>query len=80
MVLQYKRLKTVRRRNNETQEELARAIGVSVSKIQKAEQGRQGLSDPLKVKIAEHYHQTVGYIFFDDPITNSNNPVKASGS
>lgn len=66
------RLRQVRNEYGETQEEAAIAVNISLSMFQKVEQGIKNASDPVKERIAEHYNLTVGYIFFDEPITYSN--------
>lgn len=66
------KLKEIRQSRHETQQQLAESIDVAINTIQKAEQGYRLPSDPIKIKIAEHYELPVGYIFFDDPITISN--------
>ncbi|WP_282803657.1 helix-turn-helix transcriptional regulator [Secundilactobacillus kimchicus] len=65
-------LREARLSRGESQQELATAVRVSISTIQKFEQGRREMSDKLKIKIADHLGYTVGYIFFGDEITESN--------
>lgn len=67
------KLKYFRSKIGETQQETAQKLGLSISKYQKAEQGAQGVSDHLKIKMAKYFGTTVGVLFFDETITNSNN-------
>lgn len=66
-------LKKFRTISGETQKESAENLGISLSKYQKAEQGIQGVSDRLKIKMAIHFNTTVEALFFSHNITNSNN-------
>lgn len=54
-----------------TQEEAAKAIGISYSMLSKLEGGFRGASDKTKIKIANFYGATVQEIFFDNLITKS---------
>lgn len=67
------RLKEFRTFLGETQQESAQNLDISTSKYQKAEQSIQGVSDGWKIKMADHFNTTVGVLFFEDIITNSNN-------
>lgn len=51
-------------RGSRTREEVANAIGVSVSALGMYEQGRRMPRDEIKVKIAKYYKKTVQSIFF----------------
>ncbi|GEO63974.1 helix-turn-helix transcriptional regulator [Companilactobacillus nantensis] len=66
-------LKKFRLSLGETQRESAEKLGISISKYQKAEQGIQGVSDKLKVKMANHFKTTVEILFFENYITYSDN-------
>lgn len=52
-------------RGDTSREDLAKAIGVSVSAISMYENGERIPRDAVKVKIAEFYKMTVQEIFFD---------------
>ncbi len=52
-------------RENLSREEVASAIGVSVSAIQMYENGERIPRDSIKIKIAEYFGCTVQEIFFD---------------
>ncbi|KYG86691.1 XRE family transcriptional regulator [Ruminococcus sp. DSM 100440] len=52
-------------RGNIPREDVAKAIGVSVSAISMYENGDRIPRDSVKVKIAEFYKKTVQEIFFD---------------
>lgn len=58
------RIKQLRISKNETQKELAEAIGVSVMAVSKYENGLSVPSDDTKVKIARHYRVSVEWLFF----------------
>lgn len=59
-----------------TQEEAANSIGISLSLLQKMEQGIRSGNDVTKVKVAAFYGKTVGYLFFNDEITERDNKPK----
>lgn len=71
-------LKKYRMILGETQKESAENLGISISKYQKAEQGIQGVSDKLKIKMAKHFNTTVEVLFFSHTITNSNSKTSAA--
>ena len=52
-------------RNGRSREEVAKALGISVSALAMYEQGQRIPRDSIKVKIAKYYGKSVGYIFFD---------------
>lgn len=51
-------------RGNRTREEVAAALGISVSAIAMYETGRRIPRDSIKQKLADYYHLTVQEIFF----------------
>lgn len=51
-------------RGSRSREEVANAIGVSVSALGMYEQGRRMPRDEIKVKFAKYYNKTVQSIFF----------------
>lgn len=57
-----KRIKVLRKKNNETQKDLAEAIHISTDSIAKIEQGNVTLTLDNQYKIAEHYHVSHDYI------------------
>lgn len=63
-------LKDVRQKLGITQEEAAEKIGISVSLLQKIEQGVKNGNDETKIKVAKFYKLPVGYLFFGEVITN----------
>lgn len=73
MILQ-KRAKLINARNaaGKSQEELAKQLNMSLSMYSYIEQGRRNPSDDTKEKIARYFGLTVGYLFFDESITDSN--------
>ena len=52
-------------RGDKSRDEVAKAIGVSVSAIAMYENGERIPRDGIKLKIAEYYHKSVQEIFFD---------------
>lgn len=51
-------------RGNRTQEEVARALGISLSAIGMYERGERIPRDEIKIAIAKYYDVTVQSIFF----------------
>ncbi|EAA0276308.1 XRE family transcriptional regulator [Listeria monocytogenes] len=66
-------LKKIRIDKGITQMEAAQGIGISYSLLSKMEAGYRGSSDKTKIKIADFYGKSVGEIFFNNKITNSDN-------
>lgn len=52
-------------RNEKSREEVARAVGISVSTLQMYENGQRIPRDNIKIKLANFYGVTVQIIFFD---------------
>ncbi|WP_226546001.1 helix-turn-helix transcriptional regulator [Bacillus thuringiensis] len=52
-------------RNEKSREEVARAVGISVSTLQMYENGQRIPRDNIKIKLANFYGVTVQTIFFD---------------
>lgn len=52
-------------RNKKSREEVARAVGISVSTLQMYENGQRIPRDNIKIKLANFYGVTVQTIFFD---------------
>lgn len=52
-------------RGKRSQKEVSEAIGVSYSAYVKFERGERNPRDPVKIRIAEYFGVTVGYIFFE---------------
>ncbi len=57
--------KLVKLRGDKTQEEVATAIGVSLSAYKKYEKGERVPRDSIKRRIADYYNVTVQFIFYD---------------
>lgn len=53
-----------RLRGNKTQEEVAKAVGITISSISMYENGERVPRDEIKRKLADYYGKTVQYIFF----------------
>ena len=58
------RLILLRKENDESREDVAKAIGVSISAISMYENGERIPRDYIKIKLAEHYGVSVQDIFF----------------
>ncbi|MGH0800783.1 helix-turn-helix transcriptional regulator [Bacillus cereus] len=52
-------------RNKKSREEVARAVGISVSTLQMYENGQRIPRDNIKIKLANFYGVTVQKIFFE---------------
>ena len=59
----------VRLRGNKTQEEVARAIGISTSALGMYETERRIPRDAIKIKLANYYSVSVQDIFFASNVT-----------
>ncbi|MGA5696793.1 helix-turn-helix transcriptional regulator [Bacillus bombysepticus] len=55
----------IRLRNEKSREEVANAVGISVSTLQIYENGQRIPRDNIKIKLANFYGVTVQKIFFD---------------
>lgn len=51
-------------RGSRTQEEVAKAVGISTSAYASYEQGTRIPKDRVKIRLAEYYHKSVAQIFF----------------
>lgn len=56
-------------RGSRTREEVAAALGISVSAIAMYETGRRIPRDSIKQKLADYYHLTVQEIFLQNKVT-----------
>ncbi|MGM2820538.1 MULTISPECIES: helix-turn-helix transcriptional regulator [Bacillus cereus group] len=52
-------------RNGRSREEVAKAVGISISTLQMYENGQRIPRDNIKIKLANFYGVTVQTIFFD---------------
>lgn len=59
------KLLSLRKERGISREELAEAIGVSISAISMYENGERIPRDDIKIKIANYYKKSVGSIFFN---------------
>lgn len=59
------KLLSLRKERRISREELAEAIGVSISAISMYENGERIPRDDIKIKIANYYKKSVGSIFFN---------------
>lgn len=55
----------IRLRGDRSREEVAKAVGVSVSAIAMYENGERIPRDSIKIKLATYFNRTVQEIFFD---------------
>ena len=53
-------------RGERTQEEVAKAVGVSVSALSMYECGERVPRDTIKICLAKYFGKSVQYIFFDE--------------
>ncbi|SEN53056.1 helix-turn-helix transcriptional regulator [Lihuaxuella thermophila] len=58
--------KLISLRGDKSRDEVAKAIGISVSALQMYENGRRIPRDPVKIKLAKYYGVSVQEIFFGD--------------
>lgn len=58
-------------KSKKTQLDLSDEIGISISMYAQIEQGRRNPSDEVKERIANALGVNVGYLFFGEPITIS---------
>lgn len=63
----------VKLRGNRTQEQVAKAIGISVSALSMYECGERIPRDPIKIALANYYKRSVQSIFF-----NTSTPQKVT--
>lgn len=66
-----KKLTELRKKKQKTQQEVASALGLSVSAIAMYEAGVRVPRDEVKLALAQYYQTSVGYIFFDSKFTRS---------
>lgn len=57
-------------RGDKTQEEVAKACGISTSALSMYENGSRIPRDEIKIKLARYYKRTVQFIFFNSNDTN----------
>lgn len=57
--------KLVKLRGNRTQDEVAKAVGISKSALAMYESGKRIPRDPVKVKLACFYKKSIPFIFFN---------------
>ena len=55
-----------------SQSRAAEGIGINQSMLSMLESGKRKGSDATKKKVAKFYNKSVGYLFFDDDIAESN--------
>lgn len=58
------KLYNLRKKRGETQAEVAKSVGVSISSYNFYETGQRNPSDEVKKRIAKHFDRTVQFIFF----------------
>lgn len=57
-----------------SQSKAAEGIGIGQSMLSMLESGKREGSNETKKKVAKFYNKSVGYLFFDDDITESEEP------
>lgn len=55
-----------------SQSQAAEGIGIGQSMLSMLESGKREGSNETKKKVAKFYNKSVGYLFFDDDIAESN--------
>ena len=60
-----KKLTELRQKKQKTQQEVANAVGISVSAIAMYEAGDRVPRDEVKLALAQYYNTSVGHIFFN---------------
>lgn len=79
------RIKILREKNHETQEDLAKIIGVSKSTMSKYENGTVQMSDETMIKLAIHFNCSIDYLLgfdstkYPDPYIKSINLLRELG-
>lgn len=58
--------KLIEARNTRSREEVASAVGISVSALAMYELGKRVPRDETKIKLARFYGTTVEFLFFDE--------------
>lgn len=61
-----KKLRDLRVKAKETIKELANSIGISESACRMYELGERIPRDEVKEKLANHYHTSIEFLFFED--------------
>lgn len=61
--------KLVSARGTKSREEVAKAVGISVSAISMYETGARVPRDEIKVKLADYFGTSVQSLFFDNNVT-----------
>lgn len=64
MIMRNEKLYNLRKKRGETQAEVAKSVGVSISSYNFYETGQRNPSDEVKKRIAKHFDRTVQFIFF----------------
>ena len=68
--------KLVKLRGTRTQEEIANAIGISISAIGMYETGQRVPRDEIKVKLANYYNVSIESLFFDNNVHSEKTRTK----
>lgn len=68
--------KLVKLRGTRTQEEIANAIGISISAIGMYETGQRVPRDEIKVKLANFYNVSIESLFFDNNVHSEKTRTK----
>ena len=68
--------KLVKLRGTRTQEEIANAIGISISAIGMYETGQRVPRDEIKVKLSNFYNVSIESLFFDNNVHSEKTRTK----
>lgn len=63
--------KLIMLRGERSREEVAKAVGISVSALQMYENGQRIPKDDIKVRLSQYYNVSVQYLFFDHKLHDS---------
>lgn len=66
--------KLIQLRGNRSQEEVAKALGISVSALSMYEQGNRIPRDEIKIRMAEYYGITIDSLFLILSLTKREEP------
>lgn len=72
-------IRLVKLRGDRTQEQVAKAVGISVSALSSYECGERTPRDPVKIALAKYYKKSVQSIFFNQTTPQKVTNTKQEG-
>ena len=72
-------IRLVKLRGDRTQEQVAKAVGISVSALSSYECGERTPRDPVKIALAKYYKKSVQSIFFNSAAPQKVTNTKQEG-